>query len=206
MYIQRFIKGDVLVDSFSDLGKTLPLHLLLDVQIHVLIHAHILQLLLILPQLDQLVHLLRLKVWSQMSLKLLQYLRLRFLPPQLMSQRGLHHRLLEYRPIFQRHGKSVRYGTHVGIVVGSCEFGVFDTGNTPPQFLNKGRRGGLGPIGIICGVETAKDEHGGYHVLDAMIAVGEVVHGFMLFVDDTDAGFVGAAGDGFDVFCRFALL
>lgn len=27
----------------------------------------------------------------------------------------------------------------------------------------------------------------------------------MLFVDDTDASFVGAAGDGFDVFCRLAL-
>lgn len=28
----------------------------------------------------------------------------------------------------------------------------------------------------------------------------------MLFVDDTDAGLMGAAGDGLDVFCRLALL
>lgn len=28
----------------------------------------------------------------------------------------------------------------------------------------------------------------------------------MLFVNDTDAGFMGATGNGFDVFCRFALL
>ena len=42
--------------------------------------------------------------------------------------------------------------------------------------------------------------------MDAVIAVGEVVHGFMLFVDDADAGFMGAAGDGFDVLGRFALL
>ena len=28
----------------------------------------------------------------------------------------------------------------------------------------------------------------------------------MLFVDDADAGFMGATGNRFDVFCRFALL
>ena len=90
-------------------------------------------------------------------------------------------------------------------MIGSREFRVFDTRDVPPQFLDERRRGGLGPIGVICRVETAKDEHGSDHVLDAVIAVGEVVHGFVLFVDDADAGFVGAAGDGFDVFCRFVL-
>lgn len=43
---------------------------------------------------------------------------------------------------------------------------------------------------------------GGY--LDAVVAVGEVVHGLVLLVDDTDAGFVSAAGDLLDVFGRFA--
>ena len=37
-----------------------------------------------------------------------------------------------------------------------------------------------------------------------MVSVGEVVHGFVLFVDDPDAGFVGAADYGFDVRGRFA--
>ena len=55
-------------------------------------------------------------------------------------------------------------------------------------------------------MESVEDEHRGYHVLYAVIAVGKVVHGLMLFVDDTDAGLMGAAGDGFDVFCRLALL
>lgn len=40
----------------------------------------------------------------------------------------------------------------------------------------------------------------------AVVSVGEVVHRFVLFVDDADAGFVGAAGDGFDVFGGFASL
>ncbi len=39
-----------------------------------------------------------------------------------------------------------------------------------------------------------------------MIAIGEVVHWFVLLVDDTNAGFVGAAGDVFDVFGRLAHL
>ena len=54
-------------------------------------------------------------------------------------------------------------------------------------------------------MEAVEDEHGRDHVLDAVVAVGEVVHGFVLLVDDADAGFVRAAGDGFDVFGRFAL-
>lgn len=35
--------------------------------------------------------------------------------------------------------------------------------------------------------------------LDAMIAVGEVVHWFVLLVDDTNAGLMGADDDSFDV-------
>ena len=33
----------------------------------------------------------------------------------------------------------------------------------------------------------------------AMVAISEVVHWLMLFVDDTDTGFVGTTDDGFDV-------
>jgi hypothetical protein len=42
--------------------------------------------------------------------------------------------------------------------------------------------------------------------LDAVIAIGEVVHWLELFVDDADACFVGSAGDGFDVGCGFAFV
>ena len=43
----------------------------------------------------------------------------------------------------------------------------------------------------------------GWH-LDAVVAVGKVIHGLVLFVDDPDASFVGADGDGFDIFGGFA--
>lgn len=42
--------------------------------------------------------------------------------------------------------------------------------------------------------------------LYAVVTVCEVIHGFMLFVDNAYAGFVGADGDGFNVFGGFALL
>jgi hypothetical protein len=35
--------------------------------------------------------------------------------------------------------------------------------------------------------------------LDAVVAVGEVIHCLELLVDDADAGFVGAVGDFLDV-------
>lgn len=41
--------------------------------------------------------------------------------------------------------------------------------------------------------------------LYAMITIREIVHGLMLFVDNANAGFVGANGYGFDVFGRLAL-
>jgi hypothetical protein len=35
--------------------------------------------------------------------------------------------------------------------------------------------------------------------LNAVITIGEVVHGLELFIDDSDASLVGTAGDVFDV-------
>lgn len=46
----------------------------------------------------------------------------------------------------------------------------------------------------------------GKQYLYAVVTVCEVIHGFVLFVDDAYAGFVGTNGDGFDVFGGFALL
>jgi hypothetical protein len=42
--------------------------------------------------------------------------------------------------------------------------------------------------------------------LDAVVAIGEVIHGLELFVDNADAGFVGAAGYFLDVGGGFALV
>ncbi len=47
---------------------------------------------------------------------------------------------------------------------------------------------------------------GGIADLDAVISIGEVVHGLELLVDDADTGFMCSDSDIFDVFCGFALL
>ncbi len=90
-------------------------------------------------------------------------------------------------------------------MVGSGELGVFDTRNISPQIFDERACSSFRAIGVVGRVETVEDEHSGYHVLYAVVSVGEIVHGFVLFVDDADASFVGTAGDGFDVFCGFAL-
>ena len=91
-------------------------------------------------------------------------------------------------------------------MVGFCEIGIFDAGDVSPEVLDERARGGFGAVGVIGGVEAIEDEHGGDHVLDTVVSVGEVVHWFVLFVDNADAGFVGAASDGFDVVCGFSML
>ena len=40
--------------------------------------------------------------------------------------------------------------------------------------------------------------------MDAVVTIGKVVHGLELFVDNSDAGFVSAAGNLLDVCGRFA--
>lgn len=187
------------------IAHSLPLHFFLHVLIHVLIDAHVFQPFLILPQLHQLLHLLRFKMWPQVPLEFLQDFRLRLLSPQLVPQWCLHDRLFEHGAILERDGEGVGYRPHVGIVVGSGEVGVFDARDLPPQLLDERAGGSFRAVGIVCRVQTVEDEHGRYHVLYAVVSVGEVVHGFVLFVNDADASFVGAAGDGLDVFRGLSL-
>ena len=84
-------------------------------------------------------------------------------------------------------------------MVRACEFRIFFTGDALAEGFDERGGGGFAAVGVVGCVQAVEDEHGGDHVLDAVVAVGEVVHGFVLFVDDADAGFVRAAGYGVDV-------
>lgn len=139
-----------------------------------------------------------------MPLKLGQNLGFRLLPPQPVAQRRFHHRLLQHRAIVQGHRQRVRYRPHVGVVVGLCEFGILDAGDAPSQGFDEWGGCGVAAVGVVGGFEPVVDEHRRHHVLHAVVAVGEVVHRFVLLVDDADAGFVGAADDGFNVGGGFA--
>ena len=80
-----------------------------------------------------------------------------------------------------------------------CELRVLDALDLFAERLDELGRGSLATVSVVVGGQAAVDEHDGAHVLDAVVAVGEIVHGLELLVDDADAGFVGAAGDSFDV-------
>ena len=86
-------------------------------------------------------------------------------------------------------------------MVRACELGIFFAGDALAEGFDEGGGGGFAAVGVVGCEEAVEDEHGGDHVLDAVVAVGEVVHGFVLFVDYADAGFVGAADYGLNVLC-----
>lgn len=85
-----------------------------------------------------------------------------------------------------------------------CELWILDAFDAGAEGLHERGGGGLGAVGVVGRVEAVEDEHGGDHVLDAVVAVGEVVHGLELLVDDADARFVRADRDVFDVGGGFA--
>ena len=90
-------------------------------------------------------------------------------------------------------------------MIRSREFPVFYTARARSDSFDKWRRSGFGAVSVVGSMQAVEDEHGCNHVLDTVVAVGEVVHGFVLFVNDSDAGFVGSDDDGFDIFGCLAL-
>lgn len=130
-------------------------------------------------------------------------LRLGLFAAQAMTERGLDDRLLEHGAVGERDGEGVWDGPRGRVVVRGGEGGVLDARDATPQGFDQRRRGGFGAVGVVRGEQAVVDEHDGDHVLDAVVAVGEVVHGFVLLVDDADTGFMGADGDGFDVLGGF---
>jgi len=84
------------------------------------------------------------------------------------------------------------------VVIGG-ELWVLDTLDLLTEGLNERRGSGLTSISVVGGLKTSVDEHDRGHILDAVIAIGKVIHGLELFVDNSNAGFVGAAGNFLDI-------
>lgn len=139
-----------------------------------------------------------------MPLILGQNLRLRFLSPQPMSQRGLYHHFLQYSAVIQIDSQCIRNIPERLVMVVLRKLRVLDTLDACTEgFHERGGRS-FGAIGIVGCVEPIEDEHDGDHILNAVVAVGEVVHGLELLVNDADAGFVRANRDVLDIFGGFA--
>lgn len=181
------------------------LALLNNVQVHVLIHRHALQLAPVHTQINQLLDLVAAVVRLQVSLVLGHDLRLSLLTTQLVAQRRLNHNLVQDGTVVQLNRQRIADGPQLGVVVILGKLRVLHALDLLAQALDQRRRRGFGAVGVVGGLQSTENEHDGAHVLHAVVTVGKVVHGLELLVDDTHAGFVRAAGDGLDVGGGFAL-
>lgn len=174
-------------------------NLILNIKINILINIIILQSRTIPSNLKKLINTSLVKVRRQVTLVFRQNLRLSLLTTETVAKGSFNGNFVEDGTVVQGDGKSVGDGTLCGVVVVDGELRVFDTLDALAEVFDKGRCSGFGAVGVVVCCETVEGEHGCDHVLDAVVAVGEVVHFLELLVDDADAGFVGAVGDFLDV-------
>ncbi|KAI6763530.1 hypothetical protein HG531_012918 [Fusarium graminearum] len=144
-------------------------------------------------------------VRAKVALVLLEDDGLGLLAAKTVTKRSLNSDLIEDSTIVKLNGKSVGDGSELGVMVILGVLRILNTLDLLSERLDKRRGGSLTTVGVVGGLETAKDEHGGAHVLDAVVTVGKVVHGLELLVDNSDASLVGSASDGLDVGSRLAL-
>ena len=195
---------------------------LFGIQVDVLVDVIVLELLEVLGELDEFVGAGRFVVrsckfqisacslaspWCQrnrnkltdMVLVLLEDLWLSLLSSQPVAERSFDEDLIENGAVLELNGQSVGNGTLAWVVVVLGKLWVLNALDALSQALEQRRGSGLTAISVIGGDETVEDKHVGNHVLDAVVTVGEVVHGLELLVDDADAGLVCTVGDLLDV-------
>ena len=179
---------------------------LADIQVNILIHSHVLQPFSIIAQVNQLLNLSFAEMRPKVSLVFCEDFWLSLLSPQLMSKRRFNDNFLKNGSIVQSDGQCIRDSTHILIVVIHSKLRVLNASNLLTKRLNERRGSSLAAISVVGGLKTSVDEHNGTHVLDAVVAISEVVHRLELFVDNSDTGFVGPAGNRLDIGSGLALV
>lgn len=175
------------------------LALLYGILVNVLIHSHGLEPLAVQAQLDKLVDGGLGEVRAEVALVLGQDDGLGLLTTETVAQRSLDGNLIEDGAVVELDGQGVGDGSLGRVMVVLSVLGVLDTLDLLAKRLNQLGSGSLRAVNVVGGLEAAEDEHDGAHVLDAVVTVGEVVHGLELLVNDADAGLVGSASDVLDV-------
>jgi hypothetical protein len=138
-------------------------------------------------------------VRAQVALVLGQDDGLGLLTAETVAQRSLNGNLIEDGAVVELDGQGVGDGSQSGVMVVLSVLRILDTLDLLAQGLNQLGSSSLRAVNVVGGLEAAEDEHDGAHVLDAVVTVGEVVHGLELLVNDADAGLVSSAGDVLDV-------
>lgn len=142
---------------------------------------------------------------AEVTLVLLEDDGLGLLTSETVAERSLNGDLLQDGAVVELDGQGVGDGSEGGVMVVLGVLGVLNALDLLAEGLDELGGGSLTTVNVVGGLEAAEDEHGGAHVLDAVVTVGEVVHGLELLVDDADASLVGSAGDGLDVGSGLAL-
>lgn len=153
---------------------------------------------------DELVDVLSRVVRAEMPLVLGEDLRLSLFTAQAVAQRCLDDFLLENGAILELDGQSVGDGALGRVMVVLGELRVLNAGDALPEGLDELGGGGLAVIGVVGGLKAVENEHGGNHVLHAVVTVSKVLHGLELLVDDADAGLVCPVDDALNVLGRLA--
>jgi hypothetical protein len=176
-----------------------------SVQVNVLINRGRLELLGIQVELHKLLDPGLGVVRAKVALVLLEDDGLGLLTAETVAKRSLNSDLIKDSAIVELDGESVGDGSELGVMVILGVLRILNTLDLLTERLDKRRGGSLTTVGVVGGLETTKDEHGGAHVLDAVVTIGKVVHGLELLVDNSDASLVSSASDGLDVGSRLAL-
>ena len=140
-----------------------------------------------------------------MALVLLEDNGFGLLTTETVAKRSLDSDLVEDGAIVELDSKSVGDGSELGVMVVLGVLRILNTLDLLSERLDERRGGSLTTVSVVGGLETAEDEHRGAHALNAVVTVGEVVHGLELLVNDANASLVGSAGDRLDIGSRLAL-
>ena len=84
------------------------------------------------------------------------------------------------------------------------ELWVLNTLDAFPQVLDKWGCCGFTTIRVVSSLQPVENQHDSNHVLNAMISVGKVIHGFELFVNNSNASLMCSACDFLNVLCALA--
>jgi hypothetical protein len=144
-------------------------------------------------------------VRAKVALVLLENDGFGLLTAETVAKRSLDSDLIEDSAVVELDSESVGDGSELGVMVILGVLRILNTLDLLAERLDQRRGSSLTTVNVVSGLKTAEDEHGGAHVLDAVVTVGKVVHRLELLVNDADASLVGSASDGLDVSGRLAL-
>ena len=131
-----------------------------NIQIHILINIHSIQLTRVLRQLDQLVYMASIVVRAKMPLVLSQDLGLSLLASQAVAEGRLDDFFLEDGAVLERDGEGVGDGALLRVVVVLGELWVLDAADALAEGLDELGGGGFAVVGVVGGFEAVEDEHG----------------------------------------------